>query len=297
MRSNIKMWLAATLMFVTGAASASAQRTADPDFFASSYWTITAVETTAVEPISHTVGELLFHQNFTSPIVARVTSDASVSVPGVTRWNRSPAQVMLNSGMPLFKLVNVGGSTIFCSGQSSYRASNVWDNRNWRLCLYDREADGVFDRVMWMPITDTNNFGGMFLLRDGRAEGVVSIPYAVETNSNLTVLVGGPVITRSPLGAYRVTLGLCHEGEPVVFHVSAPHESRATNQAEPIDAGSAWFFQQDLPITVDLDGARITITAIREDQATYEILSPFDSSATLALWYNHQIPAPCEHVG
>lgn len=275
-------------------ARSAAAQSHDPDFFSSVYWSIDAKE--APPPTgtaSAAVGSLLFRQSFRSSQIARLTRDASISVPGVTRWTQSPGEVALSHGTALFSVTGVGANTVFCSGQSAYRGTTIWDNRNWRFCLLDRDRNGVFDHILWMPITDVNNFGGMFVLRDGRAEGEVAVPYSLENDPDDVVFSGGPVITRSSLGAYRVTLGLC-AGEGVRdTRASSLTEARARHQSEPVDASTVWFFAQDLPITVDLDGALIEITAIEGDQVTYHALTSFDPSRTIALWYNRTLPVEC----
>lgn len=276
------------LIFGTGPVAAQAQ--SDPGYFTTALWELAPIEASInSEPQTAALGDLLFQQPLRSTSVAVLTSRVSVDVPGA--FFRSAGEAVFDPGSEFFQLTGVGGSQIFCPSSPALGGLK-------RVCLYDREADGVFDRVFWMPITATGGsvFAGMFISRGGRSqERNVSAPYRLDPSADTPLMVCGPVITRSALGAYRVTLAIRDNGDTVAL-ASGGQNTRAQNLDQTQDAQTVYFRAEDVPLTIVIGGARIEFEAVEGNRARYRVHSAFDPSHRFAIGYSRPFPIEPERA-
>lgn len=283
----------AVLALIFGAGPALAQDVPEPVYFTTAGWNMAPIEATIdSESQTASVGDLLFQQNLKSASVAVLASGLSVSLPSA--FYSSARQAVFDPGSEFFQLTGVGDSQIFCPGAASSRGAG---GGPIRVCLYDREADGVFDSVCWMPLARNNVFAGMMVTEGiGAQERSVSVPYRLDPNADTPLMVAGPIITRSALGAYRVTLGVRDHGDTVGFTSGAPNNARVQNSDEPQSAQAVYFRAADMPLTMMLGGARIQIEAIEGNQVRYRILSGFDPPLTFDIGYNRPLPLDAERT-
>jgi hypothetical protein len=286
--------LFAAVLFST---TASAQQ--QPSFFTNALWVMRPAAAPAVEgePETRTaqVNTFLFEQTMTAALEAVVQSRAELAVPGATRWNRSPATIVFEPGDALVLVGGVRGRALFCDRRISWESQNVLDGRKLRACLIDDNRDGVMDRVMWAG-SGEGLFTPMFI--QGWLNATSNVAYTARATDNPGLIVAGPVVTRSALGAYRVTFAVRSGGEPHAL-ADLNHrggEDRPDASGGSFDASGLYFRSGDTPVRVDVMGARIEVVSVERDTVTYRIHSQFDSATPMQIGYGGSmgvdVPAP-----
>lgn len=276
--------LFAAVLFAT---TASAQQ--QPAYFTSVLWVLKPAAMAPIEgePETRTaqVDAFLFEQDMAGAAEGVLQSRVEIAIPGATRWNRSPGNVVFEAGDALVLVGGVGGRAAFCDRRISFQAQNVLDGRKIRACLVDDNRDGVFDRVMWGGAME-NTFAPMMLTGWGTAPPV-NVAYTPRLEGNPPLIRTGPVVTRSPLGAYRVTFAVESRGTPYpladLSHTGG--EMRPDASGNSFDASGLYFRSGDAPVRVDVMGARIEIVSDDGATVTYRVFSHFDAATPTQIGY------------
>lgn len=261
------------------ALSASPAVAQEADFYNNGLWHMRPLSLEVdASPQQARIGAFLFTQDVGSADQA-ILSDAFSTEAFVTRLVRR-APVALNQGAALHAVTNLRPmDLVYCDAGTGFI-------NDQRLCFVDYNRDGVFDRMVWALRVPTNNYAPMMLIR--RAHSEVSVPYTIRSETSERLLTVGVVITRGALGAYRMKFALLQGDEPYVFQHdqwARPHEGGGVADASEVNFRSA-----DLPLTVELAGARVELTAIQDDTVSYRVLSPFPPDTSLSIANFHRMP-------
>jgi hypothetical protein len=264
----------------------------EPAFFTDGIWIMRPSAVAAEsEPETRTahVNEFLFTQEFTAAAEAVLDTHVELPVPPQNIWSHSPANITFEAGDGLVLIGGVGGRAIFCDRRISWESSNWLDGRKLRACLVDADRNGRFDQVMWAGALE-DTYTPMFIMRF--RQQALDIPYTRRTEANPRLLSGGAVVTRSPLGAYRVAFALSVHGAPVVLsdldHTGGTTRPRPDEESE---ASALHFRSSDAPVSVDVFGAHVEIVSVDGSTVTYRVHSTFGPTQAMLIGYSGSMPA------
>lgn len=234
------------------------------------------------------VGEFLFRQDFVAASEAVLNEQFELAVASVVRRGQTPPRVSFERDAVFVMIQGVTGRQVYCDPRITLRTRNVFGEARQRACLVDDESDGVFDRVMW-SLASTEVFARMTMY--GVADEVSNASFSVRSG-NLRLFGGGPVVTRSALGTYRMEFAVVRDGEPVVLGDLDYHgRSRRPNASgRDLSATGLNFRASDVPLVVEMLGARVEILSAERESLTYRVHSMFDSNRTVGFGYTGVIP-------
>lgn len=252
----------------------------------------------ALESESRTapLGSFLFVQDFAAASEAVLAQPLTSDTPSPI-WSRPPPHI---TDVALVEVGNAGSRapwpTNSPAGDVALFCEPGTVQERTRVCLEDSNRDGVFDFRYWAGAASAPVYTPMLpglSRQDMNSNGAptISSPYSVQTSST-RLLAAGLVITRSSLGAYRLQFAVSQNGTPdIVPSIDAPARSRASpNVQSPLNADAVYFRGDDMPIVLEMAGARIEIQGVVEGIVTYRILSLFDSESSFGIGYMGALP-------
>jgi len=273
------------------AGCASVASNGDPYFYTATAWRMRPGNVDIPQTQQVRVGELLFRQDFVSASDAAFINPFSMPVPGATRWNSSPANAEYAAGATLSQITGVMPNQLaFCDRLVTFRSTEVLDGRRLRLCLVDRERDGVFDTFYWGGAVANDTFVASMIM--GNPDSPISVPYRLQEADTPRLLSAGLIVTQSMLGAYRLEFAVTDGDGPITLSDASqpPSASTRVDPAKILDARAIHFRDTDIPLTLDFGGARVEISAIAGDVVTYRVLSGFDPSRDMSIAYAWHLP-------
>ncbi len=264
MQSAVRVLVLSLLWGLLAGGSASAQEEFD-SFYVPVTWLMRPTALAPTEGEQHgALGAMLFIQTIASAREVTLSEDISVLPWGGNTTRR----VTLPAGTPLLQ---VSGATPFayCDPRITEPMRNQLVDVNARLCLIDRENDGVFDLLYWAGLDMRNDFMPMGLNRS--TSPALSVRYADQAARPL--LQAGLVVTRRS-GGYRLEFAVL-DGQSAIplgdVEGLRPLPRRPVREVR--------FRARDLPITLTYSGAQVRINAIDDGVVRYQVISTFDSES------------------
>lgn len=171
------------------------------------------------------------------------------------------------------------------------------DGRIVRLCLVDRDRNGTFDTFYWGGVIGywggaigTDIFAPSTL--EGNPDQGVAIPYELQKEQTGRLLSAGAVVTESILGAYRLEFAVSDAKRPQTLHEANGDRGASTRPmgGGVLDAQIIHFRDTDIPLTLNLLGAQVEISAITDGVVSYRVKSGFDSTRPMLIGYSGELP-------
>lgn len=255
----------------------------------SAHWNLRALPLeTSGEIQTARIGQFLFRQEFVSVREAVLLETAVAHRPAIR-----PAPVTLPAGM-VFVEANLGNDLRgFCSPDAAWKSGMVLLGQTFRVCLLDADADDVFDYPYWslMNMGEGSEFTAPLLLVRTYAPNLVHVRYQIQAGGTRQ-LTAGVVITRSPLGAYRLNFAVADERDPVVLHTGGGRAERRARGSETQDGDEIYFRSVDLPIRLTLAGSEVEISSIDSDVVSYRVVKGFAPSEAMGIAHMRALPSP-----
>ena len=232
-------------------------------------------------------GDLLFVQDFAAARTAVLPQGLQADIPGL--FGRRPGIATFAADATLLEVSQPGAPIVFCDPAVTYHPTSGSDRRRLRFCAVDRDGDQAFEMAYWC-ITNGQPFTPMMspLWRDLASP----IPYEAAP-ATARLLSAGLVVSRSPLGAYRLRFAVSEDGPPTVLTISSDGAMNAETRAsggESVDARTAYFRASDTPLTVTSMGAAIEILSVGEGAVRYRVISTFDPETTVRIAVDGDLP-------
>ena len=258
----------ALLVALFMASSANAQENAEP-FYVPVVWQLSPLASAPREGLQQApLGELLFAQDMRSTREVILESELTVT---------RQTTVTLPAGARLLQTSGAGAFT-YCDPRVSFRETS---GQRFRICLNDREGDGVFDDLYMGGVDDRNDFLSMFLTRSQQAS--IALSYSTDTQGE-RLLTSGVAINRSR-GGYLLQLAVrTSDGNVALGDAEAnrPHPRRPIEEVR--------FRARDLPIMVSYGGAEIEVLSIIDGTVSYTVRSTFDPQAPQGIGVSIDLP-------
>lgn len=252
-------------------------------------WVVKPVEISfAEQERSVDVNELLFEQPLVSAKIAILSKHSEIPVIAATVFSGSPGSIAYAAGSRLYQLEGVMPEHAAYCDFNSWKSQNIRDGRHLRPCLVDIDRDQQFDYSMWIPVSD--NFSMPLTL--SIPDNTINVPYTVQADSTLSLMSLGIVVTKGILGAYRAEYAVPAESSPIILRNEKglrATRTRATKESET-DAEAVFFRSEDLPLTLNIRGAKIRVESVVDDIVTYRLLSGFDVEQDLSIAYSGVLP-------
>ena len=235
-------------------------------------------------------GALLFEQPLSAASVAVLERGVEIPVPPATTFSRSPGTVAFPAGERLIEIAGlVDGHRGYCDAGESWRAGAGLDGRRLRFCLVDTDRDEIFDFFMWTGLVAPGEFRNGVTL--SLADGFVSAPFRIEAGAR-PLMRAGLRIASGSAGSYRVEFSVVGPRgvEPLRTDGALRRIRLRTATGLETKSDVAIFSVDDLPATVEAEGATLIFEAAENGRAVYTIASEFDEDRRLLIGYSDILP-------
>ncbi|GGY44880.1 hypothetical protein [Parvularcula lutaonensis] len=257
-----------------------------------SSWPVKPVEASDMKGQEGTanVGDFLFTQPTRLAMQAKIEGDHEVFQ--VNRDGTRGQMIPVLEDNPLGAVTGFPRGVLpFCAYRPTLdKRSNVLDQRVLRVCLLDTDADMVFDRPLFAAVAGQGTGGALSIgqqlpiMLNGHPE--IAISYTVEAADTAEFVNIGPMIEKGPLGNYFLSFAIEFDGRPVSLDESGNYSGRKL--ASTTDVNNAYnvkFGPADLPVTLDVAGATVTVLSIDEREVRYRIEEPYKPNEPFLLGY------------